>query len=186
MHIHVNDFQVTQVVNPITGIATGVQPFGIDNANVPAALTDADENPIAPAKLTLRTEFVEFDGTYVIHCHRLNHEDNGLMAAINVIPEVSTYAVAIPGSTGKPATVQVHDGNGDRVIETVTPFPAFEGTPTVAMADVNGDMVLDLVVGTGPGVARKCWPTTSMTPRTARSRKRSSGSPRSTRTSAAA
>ena len=153
MHIHVNDFQVTQIVNPITGTTTGVQPFGIDNANVPAALTDANENPIAPAKLTLRTEFVEFGGTYVIHCHRLNHEDNGLMAAINVIPEVSTYAVAVPGSKGRPATVQVHDGNGDRVVETVTPFPAFEGTPTVAMADVNGDTVLDLVVGTGPGVA---------------------------------
>ena len=152
MHIHVNDFQVTQIVNPITGTTTGVQPFGVDNVNVPAALTDANENPIAPAKLTLRTEFVEFDGTYVIHCHRLNHEDNGLMAAINVIPQVSTYAVAVPGSKGKPATVQVHDGAGDRVIDTVTPFPAFEGTPTVAMADVNGDNVLDLVVGTGPGV----------------------------------
>ena len=37
-------------------------------------------------------------GTYVVHCHRLNHEDNGLMATINVIPEVSTYAVAMPGS----------------------------------------------------------------------------------------
>ncbi|HUM00103.1 MAG TPA: VCBS repeat-containing protein, partial [Mycobacterium sp.] len=49
--------------------------------------------------------------------------------------------------------VQVHDGNGDRVIETLTPFPAFEGTPSVTMADVNGDTVLDLVVGTGPGVA---------------------------------
>ena len=31
------------------------------------------------------------------------------------------------------------------------PFPGFEGTPSVAMADVNGDMILDLVVGTGPG-----------------------------------
>lgn len=153
MHIHVNDFQVTQVTNPISGTTTGVQPFGVDNANVPAALTDANENPIAPAQLTLRTQFVEFGGTYVIHCHRLNHEDNGLMATINVIPEVSTYAVAVPGSKGTPATVQVHDGNTDRVIETVTPFPGFEGTPSVAMADVDGDTVLDLIVGTGPGVA---------------------------------
>src|SRR5829696_6142563 len=34
----------------------------------------------------------------------------------------------------------------------VTPFPSFEGTPSVAMADVNGDMILDLIVGTGEGV----------------------------------
>ena len=89
----------------------------------------------------------------MIHCHRLNHEDNGLMALINVIPEVSTYAVAVPAVDGKPATVQVHDGNGDKVIATVIPFPDFEGTPAVAMADVNGDMMLDLVVGTGQGAA---------------------------------
>jgi FtsP/CotA-like multicopper oxidase with cupredoxin domain len=151
IHIHVNDFQVQKVVSPIIGTTTGVQPFGIDNANVPPPVIDAEENPLAPAALTLRSDFIEYAGTYVVHCHRLNHEDNGLMATINVIPEVSTYAVAVPGVKGKPATVQVHDGNGDKVIAFVTPFPGFEGTPSVAMADVNGDMILDLIAGTGAG-----------------------------------
>ena len=49
--------------------------------------------------------------------------------------------------------MQVRDANGDKVLQTVIPFPDFEGTPSVAMADVNGDMILDLVVGTGKGVA---------------------------------
>jgi FtsP/CotA-like multicopper oxidase with cupredoxin domain len=151
IHIHVNDFQVQQVVSPVIGTTTGVQPFGIDNANVPQPVIDASDNPLVPASLTLRSDFIEYLGTYVVHCHRLNHEDNGLMATINVIPEVSTYAVAVPGSKGKPATVEVHDANGDKVIAFVTPFPAFEGTPSVAMADVNGDMIPDLIVGTGPG-----------------------------------
>lgn len=153
MHIHVNDFQVMEVVDPVAGTRTGVQPWGMDNVNVPAPVTDENEAALEPASVTLRTKFTEYTGTFVIHCHRLNHEDNGLMALVSVIPEVSTYAVAVPGSPGTPATVRVHDGNGDKVIAAVTPFPSFEGTPTVAMADVNGDMVLDLVAGTGAGVA---------------------------------
>jgi FtsP/CotA-like multicopper oxidase with cupredoxin domain len=153
MHIHINDFQVMDRVDPVAGTRTGVQPWGQDNVLVPAPVTDENETPLVPSSVTLRSEFTEYIGTFVIHCHRLNHEDNGLMATINVIPKVSTYAVAVPGSPGRPATVRVYDGNGDKVLATPTPFPAFEGTPSVAMADVNGDMILDLIVGTGAGVA---------------------------------
>jgi len=153
MHIHVNDFQVTEIVDPVAGTTTGVQQWGEDNVNVPAPVTDANESALVPASVTLRTEFTDYTGTFVIHCHRLNHEDNGLMAMVNVIPEVSTFAVAGPGRPGRAATVQVHDGDGDQVIATVTPFPTFEGTPSIAMADVNGDMILDLVVGSGAGIA---------------------------------
>lgn len=152
MHIHVNDFQVTAIDDPNRG-KTGVEPWGVDNVNVPAPIFNDMHVVSTPASLTLRQEFLEFAGTYVIHCHRLNHEDNGLMATISVIPEVSTYAVAVPGSKGKPASVEVRDANGDKVLQTVFPFPGFEGTPSVAMADVNGDMILDLVVGTGKGVS---------------------------------
>ncbi len=152
MHIHVNDFQVMGIDDPNRG-KTGVQPWGLDNVNVPAPIFDDRHVVSTPATLTLRQEFLQFAGTYVIHCHRLNHEDNGLMALINVIPEVSTYAEAVPGGNGKPATVQIRDANGDKVVQTVTPFPDFEGTPSVAMADVNGDMILDLIVGTGKGAS---------------------------------
>ncbi|MCV7355254.1 multicopper oxidase domain-containing protein [Mycolicibacterium fluoranthenivorans] len=156
MHIHVNDFQVMAIDDPNRG-KTGVQPWGLDNVNVPAPVFNDMHVVSTPATLTLRQEFLEFVGTYVIHCHRLNHEDNGLMATINVIPEVSSYAVAVPGGHGRPASIQVRDGGengaGDRVLQTVYPFPDFEGTPSVAMADVNGDGILDLVAGTGKGVA---------------------------------
>ncbi|MGK2883134.1 MAG: multicopper oxidase family protein [Mycobacterium sp.] len=153
MHIHVNDFQVMEVVSPIIGTTTGVQPWGLDNANVPAPTIDANEAAIEPASLTLRMDFLDYVGTFVIHCHRLNHEDNGLMATINVIPEVSTYAAAIAGTPAKPAAVNIYDGAGDRLLTSVVPFPTFDGAPSVAMSDVDGDMVLDLIAGTGPGVA---------------------------------
>ena len=127
--------------------------WGVDNANVPAPTMDPDENVIQAGLLTMRTKFEDYTGLYVQHCHRLNHEDNGLMALINVIPAVSTYAVAVPGSPGRPAEVRVYDGNGDRLVATVTPFRGFEGGLSVAMGDVDGDNVLDLIVGAGMGYA---------------------------------
>ena len=123
--------------------------WAVDNANVPAPVLGPEESVIQQGALSLRMKFDDFTGLFVMHCHRLNHEDNGLMMMVNVIPAVSTYAVAVPGSKGKPAQVKIYDGGGDKLLATVTPFAGFEGTPSVAMGDVNDDGVYDLVVGAG-------------------------------------
>jgi FtsP/CotA-like multicopper oxidase with cupredoxin domain len=151
IHVHVNDFQVTKYSDPGAGLRTGVEMWGEDNVNVPAPLLGPEESVIAPGTLSMRTKFEEYTGLYVLHCHRLNHEDNGLMAMVDVIPAVSSYAVAIPGSHGRSAQVRVYDGKGDRLIRTVTPFPGFTGVASVTMGDVNGDGVLDLIAGAGKG-----------------------------------
>jgi hypothetical protein len=149
IHIHVNDFQVIEYFDPTTGLRTGPDKFAIDNANAPAPTVHGDESVIQPGILTIPTRFDEYTGLYVMHCHRLNHEDNGLMALINVIPAVSIYAVAIAGAPGKPAEVRLYDGNGDRFVATIIPFPGFEGSVNVAMGDVDGDGILDLIVRAG-------------------------------------
>jgi FtsP/CotA-like multicopper oxidase with cupredoxin domain len=151
IHVHVNDFQVTNFSDPTIGLHTGVEMWGEDNANVPAPLLGPEESVIAPGLLSMRTHFIGYTGLYVMHCHRLNHEDNGLMALINVIPAVSSYAVAFPGTSGHAAVVKIYDGNGDRLIRTVTPFPGSASVPSVTMGDVNGDGVLDLIAGAGKG-----------------------------------
>lgn len=149
IHIHVNDFQTVASFDPSTGIETPPEQWFIDNANVPVPTLGEGEAVIQPGTLSLRSSFDHFIGLFVMHCHRLNHEDNGLMTLVNVIPAVSSYAVAVPGAKGQAATVKVYDNNGDKLIATVTPFPGFEGTPSVAIGDVNDDGVYDLVVGAG-------------------------------------
>jgi FtsP/CotA-like multicopper oxidase with cupredoxin domain len=153
IHIHVNDFQTVASFDPSTGIKTGPEKWYIDNTNVPVPILGPGEAVLQPGTLSLRSSFDHFTGLFVMHCHRLNHEDNGLMTLVNVIPAVSSYAVAVPGSPGHAAEVKVYDGNGDKLITIVTPFPGFEGTPSVAIGDLDDDGVYDLLVGAGKGHA---------------------------------
>jgi hypothetical protein len=136
-------------LDPTRGLETGPEMWAVDNANVPEPTLGPEESVIQQGALSLRMKFDDFTGLFVMHCHRLNHEDNGLMMLVNVIPAVSTYAVAVPGSKGHPAEVKIYDGNGDKLVATITPFGGFEGTLSVAMGDVNDDGVYDLVAGAG-------------------------------------
>jgi FtsP/CotA-like multicopper oxidase with cupredoxin domain len=150
VHIHVNDFQVMEYFDPTTGLHYGPTHYGLDNVNVPAPTMNADESVIEPGILTVRTRFDDYSGLYVMHCHRLNHEDNGLMAMVNVIPAVSSYAVAVPGSSASnPTEVRIFDEKNDKVFATVIPFTGYTGNLSAAMADIDGDGVLDLIVGAG-------------------------------------
>ena len=151
IHIHVNDFQVVDYNDPTNAVRLTNLPWGQDNQNVPAPLYGPNGALIAPGQMSLRTKFQQFIGAYVTHCHRLNHEDNGLMAIINVIPETTGYAVAVPGDGNRSTRVTVYDQASRKVLASVLPFGEFSGKVNVAMGDVNGDMILDLVVGGGQG-----------------------------------
>ena len=40
----------------------------------------------------MRSRFVDFTGTYVIHCHILAHEDRGMMTVVEVVPFTTPYS----------------------------------------------------------------------------------------------
>ena len=39
-----------------------------------------------PGKVTIRQTYLDFTGTYVLHCHILAHEDRGMMQRVRVVP----------------------------------------------------------------------------------------------------
>ena len=128
MHIHVNDFQVTHTFDPSTGRRDG--PGTVVRRQCQRAGADLGRGKavIQAGTLSLRMSFDDFTGLFVMHCHRLNHEDNGLMTLVNVIPAVSTYAVAVPGiaRASRPrskSTTATATSSSPRSI----PFPGFDG-----------------------------------------------------------
>lgn len=150
LHIHVNDFEVTRLIDPAQGTTSGPLPYSIDNANIPAPSLGPNEAVIEPGVMWLRSTFTDYIGTFVTHCHRLDHEDNGLMMTVNVIPEVSTIATVEAPRAGGPAVVVVRDQADGRVLGSVIPFPDSDTLPTMDMVDIDGDAILDLLVGHGP------------------------------------
>jgi FtsP/CotA-like multicopper oxidase with cupredoxin domain len=72
LHIHVNPFRVTK----INGQALDV-PLWRDTFVLTGSTGDS---------ITLESNFVDFTGRFVQHCHVLSHEDLGMMEAIEVVP----------------------------------------------------------------------------------------------------
>jgi FtsP/CotA-like multicopper oxidase with cupredoxin domain len=75
-HIHINPFQVTEILNPAAS-ATPIQlpaPWiWWDNVAIPQG-----------GYIKMRSRFVDFTGEYVLHCHILGHEDRGMMQMVQV------------------------------------------------------------------------------------------------------
>jgi FtsP/CotA-like multicopper oxidase with cupredoxin domain len=68
-HIHINDFQVVSVNGE------PVEAWGLN-----------DTYALAPHSTTvMRSQFAEFTGKFVYHCHILSHEDFGMMANVEVV-----------------------------------------------------------------------------------------------------
>ncbi|WP_406699098.1 multicopper oxidase domain-containing protein [Singulisphaera sp. Ch08] len=119
----------------------------LDTVNIPA------KDPVTgePGRVVIRLRFTDYVGTVVYHCHILFHEDHGMMGLIRLAPEVPTYAVA--ANAGSLPRVNVIDPITGQVVGDFLAYePSYRGGVNVAMADVNGDGVNDVITGRARGL----------------------------------
>jgi FtsP/CotA-like multicopper oxidase with cupredoxin domain len=99
-HIHINPFQVTEVFDPLTmkeplalpqpWVWWDVFPIpaGVQKIEDGKYVFDKDGYPVLegePGHIKIRSRFVDFPGTFVLHCHILGHEDRGMMQLVKVM-----------------------------------------------------------------------------------------------------
>jgi FtsP/CotA-like multicopper oxidase with cupredoxin domain len=88
-HIHINPFQVIKIEKP-TGDDTYEKYEPKDNyvwqdvIAIPAAVINGTH--VTPGRVTIRHTFLDFHGTFVLHCHILAHEDRGMMQLVRIVP----------------------------------------------------------------------------------------------------
>ena len=80
-HIHVNEFEVTQVNGKPYDGPPGYQDVVI----IPAAYMDTTQNKMVSGQVVLQNIYRDFPGWFVFHCHILVHEDDGMMQSIQVL-----------------------------------------------------------------------------------------------------
>jgi FtsP/CotA-like multicopper oxidase with cupredoxin domain len=128
--------------------------FTQDVVALPPALVGDDGmpvNPLVPGKIVMKLKFLDYLGTYVEHCHRLPHEDRGMMSLVRTIPAEPVMALSAAGTNASASTVRVANILNPARDVLLTPFPGFTGSLTTAVGDVDGDTLPDVAVASGPG-----------------------------------
>lgn len=139
-HYHTNPQQIIRTSGgQFAGNSLGGQARFQDVINVPAGQT-----------VVIRIEFKDFLGSNVYHCHRVDHEDFGMMALVDMLPQQSILVTGA-GPGGAPQ-VNVYDGQTKALLKQFDAFnPMFRGGVSVATGDVNGDAVSDIICAAGAG-----------------------------------
>jgi len=96
-HIHINPFQVIQIDTPTANADPTKYPTYVtyapkdnfiwqDVIAIPPAVIGPDGKSVSPGRVRIRQKYLDFTGTYVLHCHILAHEDRGMMQLVRVVP----------------------------------------------------------------------------------------------------
>lgn len=86
-HIHVNPFLVTSIMERENGILREkcTHPVWRDNIKIPG-----------DGYVKMRTRYQDFIGTFVQHCHILDHEDQGMMQLIDIRERTAPQPPPLP------------------------------------------------------------------------------------------
>lgn len=108
-HIHVNPFQIVSITDPNgkdvselsaiddAGGAIDTQYSGLkglwkDTLWIKNLYADPDKPESGQYKITVRTRYERYIGDFVLHCHILDHEDQGMMQNVRIsLPGVSGF-----------------------------------------------------------------------------------------------
>ncbi|HEY6343891.1 MAG TPA: multicopper oxidase domain-containing protein [Bryobacteraceae bacterium] len=95
-HIHVNPFQVLEIFDPRASTQVTLQaPYNWrDTISIPASVTNG--TTITPGRVRIRSRFVDFPGSFVLHCHILDHEDRGMMQEVQILDPKSRVVPPLP------------------------------------------------------------------------------------------
>ncbi|MEL7322970.1 MAG: multicopper oxidase domain-containing protein [Pseudomonadota bacterium] len=88
-HKHVNPVQIVSIIDPDSGIDVSAFESGSVYAGLKGQWKDTVFLPTnlfgAPYVVTVRTKYKRYIGTFVLHCHILDHEDFGMMQVLEVV-----------------------------------------------------------------------------------------------------
>jgi len=155
-HIHQNDFQVLS----INGITNPNIDFSYDTVNLPPSYlpgsVSADNPygtpaigfdpslnipnaPVAVAStVQILSDFTDYTGTFVDHCHILFHEDAGMMAPVRVILNTDSTWLGLASSSATPKTVNLFNASTLQQLNLNPYGMNYAGSPIeVAIGDIN-------------------------------------------------
>lgn len=101
-HIHVNPFEVVAIRTP-SGTNILSEPVWRDTISMPQGHT-----------IEILTRYDDFEGSFVQHCHILDHEDRGMMQKITISPA---------GTPTPPPLTNLSNANGQNLIAKSIPKP---------------------------------------------------------------
>ena len=111
-HIHVNPFQIVDIRHVTGDQPGGVSIFDANHRCIPAeqeavplycdqyhVFRDTMFVHLRVSRVIARTRYDDYVGKFVIHCHMLEHEDQGMMQNVTVVAPSDGHGSAHKGAT---------------------------------------------------------------------------------------